>query len=280
MPYREEKPLGDLIPPDRRRQKTIGLVVVGMLMGAGVLYAVQQATKDAPTVVSTTPPPPSEYVRTTLNGPNGTFVIPTPGKKTVMHVWKEACADCMPAFEAIASIERQGGLGSDVFVVNVAYGTADPNWAKAYGVSTNLTFDYGGVQVVRPLGISSFTTLVIDEQGKILARDRPDRPGYVERIRALVDPGPLTQKDVEDLVATKHESIRDRCWNRHRELSSADVTISAVVGADGRVVAATSNGTHAGLTSCIENEVKGWRFRPSGSASTTVDIPFKLRRDQ
>ena len=42
MPYREEKPLAEIIPPDRRRTKMIALVGVGMLMGAGVLYAVQQ----------------------------------------------------------------------------------------------------------------------------------------------------------------------------------------------------------------------------------------------
>lgn len=280
MPYREEKPLSDLIPPDRRRQKTIALVVVGMLMGMSVLYALQQATKETPTLTSVVTPS-SQSLSVTLSDPDGAFAIPTRGKKTVVHVWLQACADCMPAFEAMKNLELQlAFVEADVF--NVAYGSADPNWAAQYGVRKNLVLDHGGAKVVRPLGITSFTTVVFDEDGKIIGRDRPDRPGYVERLRALVGTsrGPLDAKDVEDVIASKHESIRERCWNLHRELSSADATVTATIDGEGVVVAAIGRGTHAGLTRCLEDEVKRWRFRPTGGASVPVDIPFKLRRDE
>jgi hypothetical protein len=39
---------------------------------------------------------------------------------------------------------------------------------------------------VTPLGIGSFTTLVVDGDGAVLAIDRPDRPGFAERITAAL----------------------------------------------------------------------------------------------
>jgi hypothetical protein len=36
---------------------------------------------------------------------------------------------------------------------------------------------------VQPLGISSFTTLVVNRRGKVVLRDRADSPGYAERVR-------------------------------------------------------------------------------------------------
>jgi hypothetical protein len=141
-------------------------------------------------------------------------------------------------------------------------------------------FDHGGTHVVKPLGITSFTTLVFDEEGKLIARDRPDRPGYAERMGALVRPEPLGGTDVEQVVSSKHASIRDRCWNQHRELDSAEITVFATIGGDGRVIGATGRGTDAELARCVENEVKRWRFRATGRAAVDVEIPFKLRRDR
>lgn len=43
-----------------------------------------------------------------------------------------------------------------------------------------------GKSIVRPLGIGTFTTLVVDPNGAIIHRDRPDRPGCAERIRNAV----------------------------------------------------------------------------------------------
>jgi hypothetical protein len=275
MPYREEKPLGDLIPPDRRRQKTIALVVVGMVMGACVLYAIQQATKDAPTITSTAPPASTAF-SATLTGPDGTFTIPLRYKKTVVHVWLQACADCMPAFEAMKKLDVDFGPN----VINVAYGNADPSWAAQYGVRRNLVFDHGGVHVVKPLGITSFTSIVFDENGRELGRDRPDRPGYGERMQKLLTGGPLTAHDVEDVARSKHGEIRRACWQTRPTMQSADVTVSAVIGFDGQVISTTSAGTDKSLADCLENQVRGWRFRATGGASTTVDIPFKLRRDE
>jgi hypothetical protein len=278
MPYREDKPIAEIIPPDRRRRNTILLVVASMTIGACALWAVQQLVpKDPPKII--VEPSGGDFSGATLEGPDGTLTIPPRGRRSVVHVWLQGCADCMPAFEAMKKIEAENGLGSDVNVVNVAYGTADPSWAAQYGVRKNLVFDRGGSKVVRPLGISSFTTVVFDENGKIVARDRPDHPGYVERIRALLDPSPLGAKDVEEVVSAKHDAIRQACWNTRRDVSTADVTVSVAIDGEGRVASATSTGTDKGIMACIEREVRSWRFRPTGRESVRVDIPFKLRRD-
>jgi len=280
MPYREEKPLAEIIPPDRRRAKMAALVGIGMLAGAGLLYGLQEAAKDVPTVLSTAQPqppapPPRPFEGATLEGPDGTFNIPARNRKTIVHVWLQACADCMPAFEAMKDV---GDLGA--YEINVAYGTADPEWAARYGVRKNLVFDRGGEKVVKPLGISSFTTLVFDESGKLVARDRPDRPGYAARIRAFVNPAPFGASDVESVVTTKRREIRERCWNTHPAVKEADVTVNAVIGGDGTVVSSSATGSDKEVSSCIENEVKSWRFRATGGASVQIAVPFKLRRDE
>ena len=41
----------------------------------------------------------------------------------------------------------------------------------------HLVVDPGGAAVVRPLGISTFTTVVLDEDGYVRMTDRPDNAG-------------------------------------------------------------------------------------------------------
>ena len=86
----------------------------------------------------------------------------------------------LPAFEAMRALSQHGGLG--VPEVNVAYGSAEPAWAERYGVGKNLVVD-PGENVVSPLGISSFTTMVLDADDHVRLVDRPDKPGYADRIR-------------------------------------------------------------------------------------------------
>jgi thiol-disulfide isomerase/thioredoxin len=117
----------------------------------------------------------------TLSGPGGPTTLPT-GRPVVINVWLQGCADCMPAFEAMRELDARAGLRG-VDVVNVAYGSADPAWAKRYGVAQRLVYDEGGAKIVQPLGIGTFTTLVVDGNGAVRFVDRPDRLGYEERVR-------------------------------------------------------------------------------------------------
>lgn len=190
VPYREGKPLTEIIPPDRRRRKTGALVVSSMIAGVALWvvggFVVERLRAGGPRSGASTPGYIAGSVRpVVLHGPDHDVALP-PKTLAVVNVWLQGCADCMPAFDAMRQLEDEGGLGVDVPVYNVAYGEADPTWAMRYGVHTNLVFDPGGASVVRPLGIGTFTTLVIDSQGTILHRDRPDRPGYRARVRAAV----------------------------------------------------------------------------------------------
>jgi hypothetical protein len=303
-PYRDQgKPLAELIPPDRRAQRTVGLVLASMLAGAllwqlggfalEVLKSRGSATR--PSIVSRPVTLTGRVPPSTLHGPGGDTALP-PRVRSVINVWLQGCQDCMPAFAAMGALERRGGYGRGVPVINVAYGEADPAWAEEHAVSTNLVFDPGGASVVRPLGISSFTTLVVDPDGSVVHVDRPDRPGYRERVRAALaleggDPGattddapplpgdPLHTLDasaVERVVAAHRAALRRRCWDavpqpRPRRVAAA---LQMTIDPRGAVSEVSSTGD-PGLGACLEGEARAWRFPPPAS-STKVNVPFSF----
>ena len=79
-----------------------------------------------------------------------------------------------------------GSLEFGVPVINVAYGNASEEWAKSYGVDERLVYDPGSA-LVQPLGIGTFTTLVMDAEGNVIHRDYPRNPGYADRVRAALE---------------------------------------------------------------------------------------------
>src|SRR5690606_34085929 len=110
-----------------------------------------------------------------------------------------------------------------------------------------------GALLARPLGISTFTTLVVDVDGTIIHRDRPDRPGFADRIREKVgetrlptpappqvEPGSLSADEVQRVVAKHRSPMNHDCWQPFAGSKdvppTARVTLSIVVGASGDVV--------------------------------------------
>ena len=292
-PYRERRPLKEIIPPDRRRQKAILLVVVSMAIGAGVLELGRRlVSRDG----SEGPPPivtnEGRLIPVMLTGPDGTMRVPAASGKTIVNVWLQGCSDCMPAFEAM---REQGARELDrcgLKVINVAYGEGDPAWAGRYNVRTNLVYDRGGNAIVRPLAITSFTTLVLDENGAILHRDRPDRVGFGERMAMFCEeqanhPSPanpwgskeLDQAAVEEVVSVHRVALKRACWDAPSLASNdeAEVTVRAVVGTNGTVVETSSTGTDRDIARCVEGQVKTWTF-PSPSERKVLSIPFKFSR--
>jgi hypothetical protein len=310
-PYRAGKPLADIIPPDRRHLKAAALVVSSMVagialwvLGGWVLELVQGER-----VVPSQTPPTRTYVAgrvgsATLRGPGGTISLP-PARRSIVNVWLQGCSDCMPAFEAMAALEREGGFGFDAPIINVAYGEADVTWAQRYGVAKGLVFDPGGGKVVKPLGIGTFTTLVVEPDGSIIHRDRPDRPGYAARVRAALQSGipvptypgpesemppgqgdpflpvrPLGQEAVQRVVASHTTSIRRTCWEPRAEdrgPSSANITVNLTIAPNGTVSASSATGDDAVVARCIEAQTRSWSF-PAPGAAATVSIPFKFVR--
>jgi hypothetical protein len=294
-PYRAGKPLADIIPPDRRRAKAAALVLASMVAGVTLWVLGGWALDAVQSRPARTPTPTPGYVAarigpSTLRGPSAQVTMP-PSTRSVVNVWLQGCADCMPAFEAMAALQSEGGLQVEGPVVNVAYGEADLTWAQRYGVATNLVFDPGGANVVRPLGIGTFTTLVVEPNGSIIHRDRPDLPGYVARVRSAVrfgDPNMVTADpmldaaSVQTVVAAHRAQIKRSCWDRTTAEDdrprAANVTLRLTVGSDGHVTAATATGNDPVVARCIEGDSRSWLF-PAAPAPTTVNIPFKFVRE-
>jgi hypothetical protein len=184
-PYRAPPALPAL-PYDWHRVKIAALAAVCVSVGA-MLHAVgpDLVRRAMPGLTESRPEVAGRLPQVTLQGPEGSVTLPMRGP-VVVHVWLERCSDCMSAFNAAAKLAQQGGLRVDVPVVNVAYGRADAAWAADYGVGENLVFDPGGASVVRRLNISTFTTIVLDEEGYVRLTDRPDRPGYADRVAGAV----------------------------------------------------------------------------------------------
>lgn len=315
-PYRADKPLDQIILPDRRRERTIALVVASMILGVCLWqlagFAVEALSSRGTSAPAAPPTPrwvPGRITASVLEGPGGPRRVPLPGVH-VVHVWLQGCQDCMPAFEAMRDLDDRGGLGVHVPVLNVAYGEADKAWADRYGVGSDLLFDRGGVSVVKPLGISSFTTLVIDGRGNVIHRDRPDRPGYRDRVRAavgekpelafpspppspLADPLPdpfgnappndtgLTTDDIVRVVTARRPAVTKACWDdaaAARATGTATVKITTTIGAGGKVTSTTSTGDDARVMKCVEGQVRTWVF-PASRTAVTVAIPFAFRKE-
>jgi hypothetical protein len=119
-----------------------------------------------------------------LKGPNGAVSLP---QRAVIQVWLQGCADCMPAFRAFRdsypALKEAWGLP----IINVAYGEATVDYAKEYRVHDQLVFDPKGTALVNPLGIGTFTTLVVNERGEVVHRSRPTDEGYVESVRDAIN---------------------------------------------------------------------------------------------
>ena len=306
-PYRDGKALAEIIPPDRRREKALALMGASMVAGVALWvlggWAVDalRAGDAQPIDVMQTPGYVAGRVpQSMLSGPGGTVAMP-PRTRTVVHIWLQGCADCMPAFDAMAKIQSEGGLNVDGPVVNVAYGEADATWARRYGVATNLVFDPGGAKLVKPLGIGTFTTLVVDPDGTIIHRDRPDRLGYVTRVRSAMrnggplampadpagdpvsvvspsDDAPFDSASVERVIAEHRNGIKRTCWERRGRTdapSHVSVTVTLTVGTEGRVLNSTSTGDDPVISKCIEAQTRSWLF-PRPSTPTSVNIPFKF----
>lgn len=120
----------------------------------------------------------------TLKGPGGVTVKIPGSEPMIVNVWLQRCPDCMPRFNAARELARSGRSWPSP-IVNVAYGSADLNWARRYGVGDQVVIDRGAA-IVNPLGIRKFTTLVVDTDGKILLTDFVDRPGFLGRLEAAM----------------------------------------------------------------------------------------------
>lgn len=102
----------------------------------------------------------------------------------VIHVWLEGCRDCLPALEAWKRLSDLDALRG-IPVWSVSYGPASAAFVERYALGERYVVDTDGSRVVQPFFIGTFTTLVVNAHGKEVHRDRPENPGYVERVRSV-----------------------------------------------------------------------------------------------
>ncbi|MDP2344159.1 MAG: hypothetical protein Q8O67_24590 [Deltaproteobacteria bacterium] len=167
-------------PAQRGRAAALGAVVVVAAAGAGFFLfsatpdpvppAVLQVIEAEPTP-SSSPPPAA---------PADPAVVPLPGP-SIVNVWLEGCADCMPTFEAWQRASSEHKIPAGARVINVVYGSDRPStrpFAEKYGVASDLRFDVDGTLMVQRTGIATFTTFVIDAGSHITWRGRAVDPGF------------------------------------------------------------------------------------------------------
>lgn len=183
--------------PSPRRSGGAGGLIVGLAIGAMVVLAViggvmafflasqDPRAGDRREVRRSTGPVNAKRGQIgsfTVQGPDGAVQFP-PNEVTVVNVFLQACADCMPSFNVYRDC---GGFEDEAPVVNLAYNYGSKDWLKDYNMDTNLVLDKGGRFVVNPQGIRKFTTLVVDRDGKIHLRIQPTERDYAEKVRAKI----------------------------------------------------------------------------------------------
>jgi hypothetical protein len=106
-----------------------------------------------------------------------------PDETTLINVWLQNCPDCMPAFSAWRDVSEQL---DHIPTINVSFGSAEQLFAKRFHVDERLVSDEGSM-LVQPLGITTFTTLLVDRHGHVLFRDAPTSPNFAARVKAAYD---------------------------------------------------------------------------------------------
>ncbi len=92
--------------------------------------------------------------------------------------------------------------------------------------------------------------------------------------------GTLASADVERVVQSHRALVRRQCWDPAlsgrpaNAPTSAKILVQLSVATDGHVATSSANGGdgYPGLASCVQNQVRGWRFPPSDGA--TINVPF------
>jgi hypothetical protein len=182
-PVRERRPAGSVATHLLAAAAGAFVGIVG-LVGVWVVLEALESNRGVvgPDRRSDPPPAPPQPVGRGLRSLDGSQVRLLPsGRVQLVNVWLEGCADCMPAFEAWKQLVADEKLPPGIPIANVAYVRASEPYARKYRVLEGLVVDDGS-NVVRPLGISRFTTLVVAPDGRVCHQDSPDRPGYLERL--------------------------------------------------------------------------------------------------
>jgi len=93
--------------------------------------------------------------------------------------------------------------------------------------------------------------------------------------------GQLATADLECVVQSHRAFVKRQCWDTALSArapnspSSARVAVTMTVARDGSVQSANASGGdgYPGLASCVQGQVRGWKF-PASDGPTTLTVPF------
>jgi hypothetical protein len=187
------------VSPRVRQLALIGLLLAGIgLVVIGLMEPDEPAVADVGPAAHPshggTPPPPRQQQWQPGNmfnpprvyeGPDGPKTLPL-DRAFIANVWLQGCHDCMPSFEAWRKLYESGEIPKALPIVNIAYGNVEPAWAERYRLRDTLLVDGDGQKLVRPQLITTFTTLVVTAERKIVWRGHPRDSGYLDGLKSAL----------------------------------------------------------------------------------------------
>ncbi|NUO51649.1 MAG: hypothetical protein HOV80_22565 [Polyangiaceae bacterium] len=164
------------------------LALIGLLLAGIGLVVIGIIDPGAPAVADVQPPAQPGTAKLAphlFEGPDGPETLPLDGA-FIANVWLQGCQDCMPSFEAWKRLYEAGEIPKSLPIVNIAYGEVDPAWAERYALHDTLLVDSDGSKLVKPQAITTFTTLVVAADRKIVWRGLPRDPGYLDQLKSAL----------------------------------------------------------------------------------------------
>jgi predicted Zn finger-like uncharacterized protein len=88
----------------------------------------------------------------------------------------------------------------------------------------------------------------------------------------------ISEGQVQQVIGLHSVGLRRACWERSTaSKTTANVTVSLTIGADGSAQGVSASGDEASVASCIASDVKNWHFPAMGCSQRTA-IPFHFVR--
>jgi predicted Zn finger-like uncharacterized protein len=114
-------------------------------------------------------------------------------------------------------------------------------------------------------GLTGSTIAPTDDQGG--GGDSPKAPGQC-----------ISEGQVQQVIGLHSVGLRRACWERSTaSKTTANVTVSLTIGADGSAQGVSASGDEASVASCIASDVRNWHFPAMGCSQRTA-IPFHFVR--
>jgi predicted Zn finger-like uncharacterized protein len=116
-------------------------------------------------------------------------------------------------------------------------------------------------------GLTGTTIAPVDDPGGGGGGEAPKAPGQC-----------ISEGQVQQVIGLHSVGLRRACWERSTAAkTTANVTVSLTIGADGTAQGVSASGDEPSVASCIASDVRNWHFPAMGCSQRTA-IPFHFVR--